>query len=95
MTHFWLRPETQLETNSWGIPEPVNAESTDFYQAELVIVPMIVGDKRGNRIGYGGGYYDRLVKKYNGQTVGLSLYDLQTLLPSDPWDVHLEKIFSP
>jgi len=95
MTHSWHTHDTKLEINSWGIPEPVDAQSADFNDADLVIVPLLVGDKFGNRIGYGGGYYDNLLKGFRGHTVGLSLFTLVDSLAVDPWDVPLEVILVP
>jgi len=95
MTHYWLNPETELETNSWGIPEPVKAEPADFNDADLVIVPLLVGDKHGNRIGYGGGYYDKLLKGFRGRSAGLSLLPLVDRFETNSWDVPLDVILFP
>jgi len=66
-----LQPDRQLlfatwqtgepvEPNRYGIPEPVApAAARAPEEIELVLVPLLGFDRRGNRIGYGGGYYDR------------------------------------
>ncbi|MCP4457138.1 MAG: 5-formyltetrahydrofolate cyclo-ligase [Cytophagales bacterium] len=95
MTHYWFRQETKLETNSWDIPEPANAKSADFNEVDLVIVPLLLGDMQGNRIGYGGGYYDQLLGGFNGQTVGLSLLPLMDQIETEEWDVPLDVILFP
>lgn len=49
-----------VQPNRYGIPEPVGpAASRAPEEIELVLVPLLGFDRRGNRIGYGGGYYDR------------------------------------
>lgn len=55
--------ETIFKTNKYGIEEPV--EGIDMFPTEidLVIVPLLSFDKKGNRVGYGKGYYDRFLKK--------------------------------
>ena len=54
---------TNLETNKWGISEPVDSEIVDPASIDLVIVPLLCFDKRGHRVGYGKGYYDRFLQK--------------------------------
>ncbi len=53
-----LSSDTEFEKNSFGTLEPV---SRDFYtgRIDLCVTPALAVDKRGYRIGYGGGYYDR------------------------------------
>ena len=49
-----------LKINRFGIPEPV---SRNIIFPEIILVPLVAFDKKLNRLGYGGGYYDRLIKK--------------------------------
>ncbi len=92
MSHWWLTHETKIESNSWGIPEPTNAQEANFNEVNLLVVPMLVGDKHGNRIGYGGGYYDKLLVDFRGQSVGLSILPLVAELETDLWDIPLNSI---
>ncbi len=65
----------KLIISSLKIPEPIS-EKDNLDNMDLIIVPALIADKRGYRIGYGGGYYDRLLKNNkNAKTV--------TLLPSE------------
>lgn len=54
--------ETVFQPNKYGIEEPV--DGIDMFQTEIdmVIVPLLCFDKKGNRVGYGKGYYDRFLK---------------------------------
>ncbi len=96
MEHFYLRPETELVENSLGIPEPVNAEPANFKTVDAILTPLVVADKNCNRLGYGGGFYDQLLKQTNATKIGLSLTPLlDQLVNIDPWDIPLDLIITP
>jgi 5-formyltetrahydrofolate cyclo-ligase len=49
-----------LKINKYGIPEP---KTKDIVYPDILLIPLVAFDKNLNRLGYGGGYYDRLIKK--------------------------------
>ena len=49
-----------LEINKYGIPEP---EPKNMVYPDILLIPLVAFDKNLNRLGYGGGYYDRLIAK--------------------------------
>ena len=49
-----------LKINKYGIPEP---ETKDIVYPDIILIPLVAFDKNLNRLGYGGGYYDRLIAK--------------------------------
>ena len=49
-----------LKINKYGIPEP---ETKNIVYPDIILIPLIAFDKNLNRLGYGGGYYDRLIAK--------------------------------
>ena len=49
-----------LKINKYGIPEP---EINNIVYPDILLIPLVAFDKNLNRLGYGGGYYDRLIKK--------------------------------
>ena len=49
-----------LKINKYGIPEP---ESKNIVYPDVLLIPLVAFDKNLNRLGYGGGYYDRLIEK--------------------------------
>lgn len=67
MEFYRMDETTELELSKYGILEPV-PESTDLYNPEdddmiFVVMPGAVFDREGNRIGYGGGYYDKYLHR--------------------------------
>lgn len=53
-------PEDNMKLNSFSIPEPLR--STSLAIPDVLLVPMLVFDLKGNRLGYGGGYYDNTIR---------------------------------
>lgn len=88
--HLW-QPGDGLETNKFGILEPVaNAPILDPSQVDLILVPSVACDVRGYRLGYGGGFYDRLLtlrQWSNKLTIGIAFeFTYLVELPIDEWD---------
>ena len=69
MEFYCVDETTEFETSKWGVREPKADNIKRFEPKEneniLVIVPGVVFDKDGNRIGYGGGYYDKYLQRLN------------------------------
>ncbi|RDC66365.1 5-formyltetrahydrofolate cyclo-ligase [Adhaeribacter pallidiroseus] len=85
LSHGLLTPETDLQSNKWGIPEPVKATGVTESLMDLVLVPLLAFDEKGHRVGYGKGYYDRFLNLCRPDTisVGLSLEELPVPLIQD------------
>lgn len=97
LKHYHLHEETNIEVNSWGIPEPVTGDEIKNEDIELVFVPLIVCDKTGERIGYGGGYYDIFLSKLpQAKKIGLSLSPLLDKIHcAEKFDVKLDACITP
>jgi 5-formyltetrahydrofolate cyclo-ligase len=85
-----------LEINKYGIPEPQN--KTMVYP-DIILVPLVAFDENLNRLGYGGGYYDRLIakleKKKNIIKIGLALSCQQiNRVPTNKYDKKLDYILT-
>ena len=90
--------QTQLAKNSWGIMEPVDCAEVEHSKIDVVLVPLLISDIRGNRIGYGGGYYDRFLSKLDEDTkfVGINFFEpVEEEIPKEDFDVLLDYLITP
>lgn len=87
--------EQRLEIGSFHIEEPTGENVCDPDEIELVIVPAVAYDRKGNRLGRGKGFYDRLLSSMKATKVGVG-YDFQVLdfIPSEPHDVKMDMVIS-
>ncbi len=93
MEHFYYDFGMRLVENKLGIPEPIGAKLADFSRVDLILVPLLVADRNLNRIGYGGGFYDRLLKRTKAVKTGLSLSPpVDFISQSDDWDIKLDEV---
>lgn len=76
LSHFLLTDNTIIKKNKWGIPEPEDGIPFPEEKIEVVFVPLLAFDKKGNRVGYGKGFYDRFLKLCRPDVIkiGLSLF---------------------
>lgn len=95
MQHFLLELHTHCPENSWGIPEPQgnDLQSIEEREIDLVLLPLLAFDRRGERVGYGKGYYDRFLSicRPDVLKVGLSLFSpVEEISDTSPLDVRLD-----
>ncbi len=98
MISYLFDEDTILETNKWGIPEPVDARVVDDLDIDLILVPLLAFDKSGHRVGYGMGFYDRFLKKCRPDIikVGLCLEPPVAAIPdAHAYDVTLDYCVTP
>lgn len=92
--HSYVPGETPLRSGPFAIREP-DADKVPETQAgimDLVIVPAVLLSEESDRLGYGGGYYDRFLPRLSASCVCLGALPEALVLPSlprDPWDVPL------
>nr|WP_295929264.1 5-formyltetrahydrofolate cyclo-ligase [uncultured Dyadobacter sp.] len=100
MEHYLITPFTHLITNQWRIPEPdpTNAEKIQPLEIDIVLVPLLAFDRKGYRVGYGGGYYDRFLPKTRPECIkmGLSLFEeVDKIEDIDEFDIPLDACITP
>ena len=83
-----------LKVNKYGIPEP---EIKSIVYPDILLIPLVAFDKNLNRLGYGGGYYDRLIEKLSKKKkiikigLALSVQKIDTV-PTNAYDQKLDYI---
>jgi len=100
LTHYPLTTDTVLSENKWGIPEPAIQEQPPIEPTaiDMVLVPLLVFDRQGHRVGYGKGYYDRFLANCRPDclTVGLSLFEpVERIADIAETDIPLSHILIP
>jgi 5-formyltetrahydrofolate cyclo-ligase len=94
-----FRQAPATEAGPWGVLQP--GASAPALSPDVVLVPLVLADRRGARIGHGKGHYDRaLAHLREGRTlftIGIA-WEIQISeepIPADPWDVPLDAIATP
>lgn len=77
MEAILVNEDTVYRSNQWGITEPISGTSLDVSEIDLVLVPLLVFDEAGYRVGYGKGFYDRFLaqKQAYTQLIGFSYFE--------------------
>ncbi|MCI9054313.1 MAG: 5-formyltetrahydrofolate cyclo-ligase [Muribaculaceae bacterium] len=86
---------SRLHLGAFNIEEPTGEETADINDIELIIVPGVAYDRRGNRIGRGKGYYDRLLRDTRAVTIGVA-YSCQLCddIEPDEFDVPVNYVIT-
>ena len=95
MTASPFEGNEKMHRGKFRIPEPTTPTFTG--NIDLIIVPAVAYDKQGRRLGRGGGYYDRFLKKYpNAMFIGVG-YDFQLVeeVPAERHDQKVHRIILP
>ncbi|MGQ0660355.1 5-formyltetrahydrofolate cyclo-ligase [Sphingosinicella sp.] len=97
---FLWREGPAREPSPWGVLQP--APESEALAPDVVLVPIVLADRRGVRIGHGKGHYDRALShlRQSGHpviTIGLCWPDqlVDGPLPAEPWDARLDAVATP
>lgn len=98
MNHFLYNDSLNFKEDRFNIPTPINGQKADIKSIDCVVIPLLAADKKGNRIGYGKGYYDRLLTDMRSDVlkIGLNLgptFDSFTF--AEAHDVSLDYLITP
>ncbi len=92
----WI-PNEPLYVNKYGILEPKKQNIT--FKPDIILVPLVAFDRNLNRIGYGKGYYDRVLKQLSSNkkilTIGMAFsFQEATIIPTNQYDYNLDCILT-
>ncbi|ALS35793.1 5-formyltetrahydrofolate cyclo-ligase [Enterococcus rotai] len=94
LTFHSVTPKTRFEKSAFGVDEPVAAPEVMAEIIDLVVVPGIVFTHEGFRIGFGGGFYDRFLQHYQGETCSLVFSEqIQENWQAESFDLPVKRLF--
>jgi 5-formyltetrahydrofolate cyclo-ligase len=88
MTHRRFTGRASLQTNTWGIPEPVEGDPVPLASIDAVVVPALGAGLNGHRIGHGWGYYDAFLAKLSPDIPRIVLAFDACVRPGVPHESH-------
>lgn len=89
---------TKYSLNQLGIREPISSNQKDASLLEVIFVPLLIFDKLGHRVGYGGGYYDKFLGNIKDDVlkIGLSLFEpIDKIQDIERHDIRLDYSITP
>tara|TARA_Y100001970_G_scaffold125741_1_gene155552 strand:+ start:252 stop:812 length:561 start_codon:yes stop_codon:yes gene_type:complete len=97
LKHYYINKDTKYNINSYGILEPTEETKHKEKHFDMIIVPLLAYDNNGHRVGYGKGYYDRLLYNYSANyIVGLSFFDpIYKIKDINKYDIKMDYCITP
>lgn len=87
--------QSRLELGSFHIEEPTGNDVVDPSEIELIVVPAVAYDRKGNRLGRGKGFYDRLLQTTKATKIGVGYgFQLVDEIPVEPHDVGVDIVIT-
>lgn len=94
MAFFAYTVDSEVQINRFGITEPRNSLEIPPAELDVVLTPLLAYDKWGNRLGMGGGYYDRYLPATKAHILGVAFSCQYSAaeLPNEDWDVRCNAV---
>lgn len=87
--------QSRLELGSFHIEEPVGDDIVDPETLDLIVTPGVAFDRKGNRLGRGKGYYDRLLATTKATKIGVAYhFQMVDSIPAEPHDVPVDIVIT-
>lgn len=98
MESFADDADLHIELNGYGIPEPVAGNIVPINEIDMVLLPLLIFDEPGYRVGYGKGFYDRFIAQCKPGTrfVGVSFFEpVKQIADIDGFDIRMHICLTP
>lgn len=98
LNSVYVYEDTAFVKNKYGIEEPIGSQIVAPQNLEMVLIPLLIFDKNGQRVGYGKGFYDRFLKSCPDSTlkIGLCFFDpIDNIDDISKYDVPLNFCITP
>ncbi len=92
MTFHLYQKDTLLSYSSFGVLEPQASPEVLKSEIDFLIVPGLLYNENHFRIGFGGGYYDRYLKEFKGQTVSLLFKEQMVSFTPESHDIPIQQL---
>ena len=92
-----VKEDTFFDLNEYDIEEPMNGKETSPAAIGMILVPLLAFDEKGNRVGYGKGYYDKFISRCRQGTIkiGFSFFEPSTIDDISDLDEKLDLCITP
>lgn len=95
ITPIYATDKTKFEKGAFSVMEPKSFDVADMSKIDVIVIPGIAFDKRGNRIGFGKGCYDKFLKNASAIKVGYCYnWQLRKKILTDPNDIKMDYIIT-
>jgi 5-formyltetrahydrofolate cyclo-ligase len=89
------KSSADLRTGAYGIEEPTGKLFTEYDKIDLTIIPGVSFDEKGNRLGRGKGYYDRLLPNIKAYKIGICFaFQVSEEIPTEPHDTKMNLVIT-
>ena len=97
LKNYYINKDTKYNVNNYGILEPIDAIEYMEKHFDMILVPLLAFDNNGHRVGYGKGYYDRLLHNCSANhIIGLSYFDsIYEIKDINEHDIKLDYCITP
>ena len=99
LTNYLLTDNTKIKITEYNIPEPIDGIEVPHNKIDVVFIPLLGFDQNGNRVGYGKGFYDNMLRKCKPDCIkiGVSFFEATETLIEDTFegDIPLDYCVTP